>query len=418
MLHVEPSSGTLQIRLIAPAVLVLCGCASPWVPAADREAVWWADPSGIEAATGLDLVDLPRGQPLGYWPRLVLRRDGLDFDNRAWALSLPDATLSALDADERSALLAEGRDIVPLRSGRLDPEQLQGSLIPALFDRLLNHREDLIAFAETRDLEPPGTLVVVPDAAVSVETIQAALYSVAQAGMLDAYALAGASEGRLRSATASQPGSSACLRILLADLDADGVRLPLEGLPPLADAAGRCPLQPPDAWAVVADLQQLCRPLWLAAGADPATACIEVWPAPAGDLSAAVLLPALSGLVAHGPALALGPLLGRIRGPSSCEHALSAAAARPDQLSLLCGLTPDTQPVAAETSSQQPLFGQRGLGRRFHPLDAGAGPLSGAVAAAFPEYAAAETARRQRARAASGLPPVAQDPLQSPLEGP
>ena len=62
----------------------------PLQDAAEREAVWW-DADHIRTASGVSLVPVTHGLPVGYWPRIVLRMDGIDFDSRAWALSLPEA---------------------------------------------------------------------------------------------------------------------------------------------------------------------------------------------------------------------------------------------------------------------------------------------------------------------------------------
>ena len=415
------------IRLAAPLGAALgVGCAGPLDDVAAREAVWWGAPEGIEEAVGIDLVDLPGGpgggEPLGYWPRVVVRQEGLDFDTRAWALSLPDELLLELTDEERDALVLEATDVAKLTEGRLAEADAKSPLIMPLFDVFEAQREALRAFTEAHELDYPQTLVVVPDAGVPMETLRAVLYTAGQGLYMSEYTVAGAHEGRLRGAMASSDSREACAILLVPELGSEGLVVSRADLPPVAGAGGQCPVQ--DGTALLLDYQARCAPLWAEAGqaawariqeetgaaeALPAAEewqCLELWLSAGSDVSAEHVLGALSGTLAAAPALRLGPLVGSPTSEARCEEAVTMEALTADQLALVCDVASvqadweqRLRPVVYEENmGLGGLMGMRGY-RRPGPAFAGIEPLSDDIVAAFPAWAQAEDDRRAEARA-------------------
>ena len=131
-------------------LLWLLGCSEPLAEVYASEAVWWrAD--GI-ASLGIEPVVVPAGEPVGYWPRIVVGPDAYMLDNRAWVLS----------HEEPEASSVFERDV---RGDRR-----------ALLDAAL----DLADIHRTHDDWVP--ILVVPDHGVGWERVFDALYVAGQAG--------------------------------------------------------------------------------------------------------------------------------------------------------------------------------------------------------------------------------------------
>ena len=115
-----------NLEVSTPLLLTLMlACADPWLPLEAAEARWQRA-EDIEADQGLQLAALSGGEPLGHWPRLVIRMDGIDFDNRAWVLSLDDELLRSLDEDQRRWLVKDQPGIMPLSEGVAAPAAVRG----------------------------------------------------------------------------------------------------------------------------------------------------------------------------------------------------------------------------------------------------------------------------------------------------
>ena len=121
MLRGEPRA------MLLPLVLLAC---NPWAGVHQREAIWY-DAARVETELGIALAPLKASAPLGHHPRILVRSDGIGFDNRAWFLSLPDTYFLREDAsvEELSAPLIEEELLVALEDGRLSASE-EGGLGP------------------------------------------------------------------------------------------------------------------------------------------------------------------------------------------------------------------------------------------------------------------------------------------------
>ncbi|MCA9489428.1 MAG: hypothetical protein KC621_05880, partial [Myxococcales bacterium] len=162
-------------------LVTLAGCGGGWQAVADRERPWWEDSARLERREDLDLVEMPSGEPVGYWPRVVIRRDRIDVDGRAWALS---------HQGELEPEAVFERTVTTLVDGRAPGDRM-------MVDGLQQGLRDL------RDAHPDalGVVLIVPDATTRGDTLLRVTATVAQhAG---GFVFGGAAEGRVRSASAT-----------------------------------------------------------------------------------------------------------------------------------------------------------------------------------------------------------------------
>ena len=170
--------------------LLFLGC-DPLAKSVRDEAIWY-DTERIVSEAGVELVPISGGDPIGYWPRVVIRREGIDVDNRAWTLTLPEAAFEQAEA----AQPLEWSDLVVLQDGRL-PEGTDSPLIEPLLEALMEIADS--SMADGREYEGvrfDGHLVVVPEPDIPWQTIYAVLYSAANA-QFSSWAIVGQAEGRL-----------------------------------------------------------------------------------------------------------------------------------------------------------------------------------------------------------------------------
>lgn len=132
------------------ALLLFFLACNPWRELHEQERVWY-DKSRIENELGLELVSLKHGGPLWYNPRLIIHNDRIDFDNRAWFLSLPDAIFvreeetyfSSNTSHIRDKYLREDKSIIPLNNGCIPPKHLQDNLIIPQLHSTLSIQESI-----------------------------------------------------------------------------------------------------------------------------------------------------------------------------------------------------------------------------------------------------------------------------------
>ena len=389
----------------------MLACADPWHPLEVAEARWQRA-EDIEADQGLQLAHLPSGEPLGYWPRLVIRMDGIDLDNRAWVLSLDDEVLRSLDEEQRGWLVKDQPGIMPLSGGLAAPAALQGQMLRPLYNALKEASEDWEPICRELDLDWPDTLIVVPDARVPWETVRQVLYTAMQAPPFRSYTLAGEHQGRLWGATATKPDPSVpCALSSWMDPRPGQVAVGIHGLPWLRGAGGQCPLADPgEAVETLVALRERCQPRWAvlaeattgAGSASPhglpdpeAWRCITVWPYLAGELPAGDALGAMAAVLASAPALELAPPPGGFGGEldlSGCADAVSVAALTQAQLDVMCGgvglrswLETWSTPSAPRSAGA--------YGLSFIGVSGGDDPIWIERATAFPEWAAPKESR-------------------------
>ena len=147
---------SLLVLLLACLLMgLLVGCGSwgdsltslfdgnPWADVQQRELVW-SDTSRIEQELGIDLVELPHGEPVGAWPRVVVYADRIEFDNRAWFLSLTDEqrATAGTEVEKQRTLLREAIPVAQLEDGLWrggESQRWQAERL--LVDLLLKQRE-------------------------------------------------------------------------------------------------------------------------------------------------------------------------------------------------------------------------------------------------------------------------------------
>ncbi|MDP6935649.1 MAG: hypothetical protein QGG40_22205, partial [Myxococcota bacterium] len=160
-------------------LLLLFAC-NPWSPVHERELTWY-DPDRVETELGVDLVDLPAGEPLPPAARVVIRTDRIEFDNRGWFLDLPDAFFLGedLDTEQRRAFLQEST-VVELDDGVV-PGSREGLLIEPLYDTLDQQLQTEAELARKLGTTLTGDFHLVSEPDVPWETVMAAMYTGGQA---------------------------------------------------------------------------------------------------------------------------------------------------------------------------------------------------------------------------------------------
>ena len=419
--------------MLALSALVAC---NPWREIHEAELIWH-DADRIEEELDLSLTPLRAAAPIGPWPRVVVRADRIDFDNRAWFLSLPDAHFLDPDASfaELSAPLVVQPGVVTLQDGRLAPSDRQGSAVPALY-ALLNDQAERAKAAGVRfggDHRFGGHVTLVAEPDVPIETVSAVLFTAGQA-QFGSWMLAGRAEDRLQAALSMPP--------LLAGAPERGLELRALGascrlscavyrggaqerarcgaLPPIAAAPG-CPAD--DGWVfdALATLRDRCLTRWAAApppgGSDDPEPCIRLDVTREGQVYQQ-LVDDMAAVHAHHPKLrqpfayaaSSGALDGAGRGPAACDFALDPATLTDAQLDVACASAPAWRDAAA------PGLAWDHPTRRWPPL-------SDAHTAAFPAHAdwyagqaAAAVAEWERERGGEAARPLLENQGEAPVE--
>lgn len=332
-------------------MFLLLAC-SPWSGVAEREAVWY-DADRVEGELLVDLVELQGGAPIGYWPRVVVREDGIDFDNRAWFLTQPaEVFAQARDDSSRGQLeatLIEATQVADVIDGAVPDDQTKGQLITALYELM---RDAADAAKETGDRYPDapfeGRVSVVVEPGVPYTVSRTVLYTAGQA-QYGQIAMVGRSGTTLRGAHASgRPGVGfACAldATMILDDDLQWVQI---GEVPLVGPQG-CETESASALMdSIAELPRLCRSRWDAGAAevfDDGTApsadweCVHVALLPHGAASSARVLGAANATYAHHPTLVPTYYLGGVDDPdwaSSCPLAVGVEDLSDAQLDVVC----------------------------------------------------------------------------------
>ena len=308
--------------MLLPAALLLLTACNPWRGVHERESVWWGPAGALSRTADLELVEGPSGEPLRYGPRIVIRSDGLDVDNRSWFLSLPDAAFLG-DASTPAHYLHEHTSLLPLSDGHIPSEHRSGRALPALLAVLdalaASHR----AAARQLGAAPfDGYIVVVSEPSVSGEALLDVLFTAAQS-QYGTWALAGAVDGRLRALSVSDSlGDCASSVSILPAGSGQAVRTMTSTVD-----LGTCPVH--DIGPVLDRLLEQCAPHWsvLAASilpepADPADwLCIATYFS-ADTARAGPLLRSLSATHARHPAIRQGDLLALLDEGDPCAGAI------------------------------------------------------------------------------------------------
>ena len=219
--------------------LVLQAC-NPWSALHEREQIWY-DADRIENEQELDLIEIEAGEPIGYWPRIVVRSDRIEFDNRAWFLSLPEEFfLSDEHTDiDRRAYLVESQTVEILALGAMTPSNGQDVPFPQLARVFEEHANSVESFRERFALSEPNmhrtTVISEPD--VPWGTAAGIMYTAMQS-LVDLPVLAGRVGNRLRTPMASVSDEGLCLVEGRQRLTNDGAWLEIPGIPPLVGEDG------------------------------------------------------------------------------------------------------------------------------------------------------------------------------------
>ncbi|MCB9692966.1 MAG: hypothetical protein H6736_14240 [Alphaproteobacteria bacterium] len=328
------------------ALLLLLAC-DPLSPVAREEAVWWGPTAAIEAREGIDLVELPAGEPVGYWPRIVVYADRIEVDTRAWWLSVPPSAYDALGRQGVLEAMVASKVVASVVDGQVPADQKRAQLITGLYEVLLAQAEARKALAE-RVGDPAFGLdeqiLIVPDASTTAALLREALYTAGQAQLFSG-TLGGSVDGRLRSAAASSDG--ACVQTVLVQVGRDGVHL--SAGPPIL-AGDTCPLAARDLPDAFARLTGACADLYDAEAAAAAEAhptvtldpaewrCTRVLSFLGGDVPASEVLPVLATLHTLHPDVRQGPFIGGFDapGPDACRGALPLDPLTPEAVDPIC----------------------------------------------------------------------------------
>ncbi|MEC7949215.1 MAG: hypothetical protein VX265_16720 [Myxococcota bacterium] len=380
---------------------------NPWREIHEDELAWH-DADRIETEMGLSLIPLRAAAPLGPWPRVVIRPDRIDMDNRAWFLSLPEAYFLDPDAsaEELAAPLAVKDGLVSLDAGRLGEKDRRGMLIPALYEALLTHVDAARAagqrYGGTHHFG--GDLTVVADKAVAIQTLTSVVYTAAQA-QYGSIMFAGRADGKLQGALSAPPltgddpavvraaaRQSECMMDCSLHLDEGLERAVCGALPPIAAAPG-CASTELAVMDALVTLRDRCEPRWsseprLQAGTPP-DACIGLRLSAHG-LSYPQILDEMAEAHARFPALrqrilpdfASDSVLAPAERVSACAFALDPASLTDAQLDVACRAGLGLSAVLGEP------------GLPIDPFALGAGEVLDGYGDAFPNYVAWHATQR------------------------
>ncbi len=389
-------------RIVAVVAVAAC---SPWRGLHEAEQVWH-DADRIEAELGLALVPLQAAAPLGSWPRVVVRSDRIDVDNRAWFLSLPDAYFLSPEAsvEDLAAPLVVKEGVVALSEGWVSEADLEGALVVPLYEVLQAHADRAQDLGARGEGYPSfgGDLTLVAEPDVPVETLAAVAYAAGQAEY-GSWMLAGRAAGRLQGALSMPPllaadpdlpekrrrRAAGCLVDCTVLLGGETERAVCGSLPPVSAAPG-CAAADLAVVDALARLAARCVGRWAALpspmpAAGPARqpeACIGLTVS-GGGVSTRALVDEMARVHAHHPALRqpgfYTPSTVALERPAAedaaCAFALDPSSLTEAQLDVACQPTRVPRWIAA----------QAGLAldhpaRRWRPL-------SEDIAAAFAGYA-------------------------------
>jgi len=331
------------------ALAVALTACQPLGDVVTREAAWWY-PERVEAGAGVRVIQATGGGPVGRWPRVVIRLDGTyDFDNRAWALSLPERVYDALSRAELDELVIE-------RQG-LRGAEVSGLVVPALLDAAAAHADLHKEMAARFDIDAfEGAIALVPEVGVPGLALTQAAYTVAQAEY-SGHAVLTREGGHLRVANAPDLDADSCALAASWATVSGAPRISLHhAVPPIA-AAGCGPAEPSSLTAPLATLVERCAASWTTEPAhiEPCAALDVLLDGDPADLGLARLSAARSAR----PAIRIqraGVAVGT-SAAEPCSEVLEVRTLTDDQLTVVC----DAARSSAPGGIHRPLFAWRGL---------------------------------------------------------
>lgn len=308
------------------ALAMVLSCARPIEQVWSREAAW-ADLDGLERREDLRLTRLPTGDPVGYWPRLVLAREGWALDNRAWLLS------QGLREEEVLDLLVEirgqGFESDPLRTalGTLQAALARGE--------------------EEYGLMGPAALLLVPDERLPGDVLDA-VWRHAAAAFPRPVTAVGRVEDRLRTPFTRAPeGYGRCARVVVLDQRAAGLLVLGVAEAPLGPRAGECAaFTPEELGPALRALAERC------AAVEPGF-CLDLVHQVGDSATAGEVLRAQASVWAVGEPLRQGPMASVGR-PERLDCAAVRSVASLDEAALRRACAPPLRIFAEEAALGAP----------------------------------------------------------------
>lgn len=317
---------------------VFLACEGPLDQAWSREASW-ASLDRLEAESGLQLTRLSAGDAVGRWPRIVVKMDGIDLDNRAFVLSL------GLPEAQAAGLLVDQPQVLTLKEGALQERQRTGMGV----DELRAPLKALLASNAEAPAPPPAALLIIPDARLPAETLKAVMHTALQAGF-KTVTPAGRVGDHLRTPlTRSAIPFGQCRRLAIVDQSAAGVLLQV-GASSIGPVHGGCDRLPPsETGPALRGLAKACYESW------PGF-CFDVVHAIDDDVRAGEVLSALSSTWAVDEPLRQGPLSSLLEGSRDCSATLGLASLDAAAIATIC--TPEAPAARRDPGELHDLFDQ------------------------------------------------------------
>jgi hypothetical protein len=176
----------MQRMVLSGLIFVAC---NPWTEIHQREMLWY-DAKQLEQQLDLELVEMPQGGFLGNNPRIIIREESIEFDNRSWFLNLPDSFFLAdeesFNAPEAIGTEAQQRYLIEetvllLENKRIPSNDRDNLMIDRLYEILTQHVEMNMELGrmlqDDRRFRFTGELTVVVEPEVPLETVYSVLFT-------------------------------------------------------------------------------------------------------------------------------------------------------------------------------------------------------------------------------------------------
>ncbi len=148
---------------------ILCTLAchqNPWQDIYDREMVFRQ--ALIHEHTDINLPEITSSSPITHAPRIIIRKDRIEFDNRVWWLSSPDVFfLDHYDLENmigpcrryecQKKMLIEER-VLDLDNGYIKEEDRDGNLVPKIQEVLERQKQNHLSLWNLYGYEEEGEL--------------------------------------------------------------------------------------------------------------------------------------------------------------------------------------------------------------------------------------------------------------------
>jgi len=189
------------------------GC-NPWQEIYDREMLWY-NADKFEQAFNLELVSLKQGGFLEHNPRIIIRENNIEFDNRAWFLSLPDEfflsesddvgiEMGKKDPYQKSYLIE--RHILDLQDGLIPQAEVKNLYVGKIHEVLQEHYENNERLSKSRWYKKSqhftGTITFVVEPNIPIETVRKVMYT-AGSSMYSNWTFAGKVDNQIRALVSS-----------------------------------------------------------------------------------------------------------------------------------------------------------------------------------------------------------------------